>query len=90
MDVNWKDGNSNIVKDLARAVQKARDHEEWRLEYMTLLMRDNQMREEGRIEGRIQVYRNLRKKGFSKEEALAFAEIPASAVEDDEEQDKQE
>ena len=65
----------------------------WRLEYMTLLMRDNQMREEGRqegrregrIEGRIQVYRNLRKKGFSKEEALAFAEIAASAVEDDEE-----
>ena len=93
-----KMGNSNIVKDLARAVQKARDHEEWRLEYMTLLMRDNQMREEGRqegrregrIEGRIQVYRNLRKKGFSKEEALAFAEIPASAVEDDEEQAKQE
>lgn len=61
---------------------------------MTLLMRDNQMREEGRqegrIEGRIQVYRNLRRKGFSKEEALAFAEIPASAVEDDEEQAKQE
>ena len=65
---------------------------------MTLLMKDNQMREEwrqegrreGRIEGRIQVYRNLRKKGFSKEEALAFAEIPASAVEDDEEQAKQE
>ncbi|MST75053.1 hypothetical protein FYJ75_08445 [Roseburia sp. MUC/MUC-530-WT-4D] len=55
---------------------------------MTLLMRDNQMREEGRIEGRIQVYRNLRKKGFSKEEALAFAEIPASAVEDDEDQTK--
>ena len=70
------------------------DVEEWRLEYMTLLMRDNQMREEGRqegrIEGRIQVYRNLRRKGFSKEEALAFAEIPASAVEDDEEQAKQE
>lgn len=69
---------------------------------MTLLMRDNQMREEGRkegrkegreegrIEGRIQVYRNLRKKGFSKEDTLAFAEIPASAVEDDDEQVKQE
>ena len=69
---------------------------------MTLLMRDNQMREEGRkegrkegreegrIEGRIQVYRNLREKGFSKEDALAFAEIPASAVEDDDKQVKQE
>ena len=45
-------GNSNLVKSLDDAVQKARDHEKWRLEYMTLLMRDNQMREEGRKEGR--------------------------------------
>ena len=35
-------------------MQKAKNHEEWRLEYMTLLMRDNKMREEGRIVGRQQ------------------------------------
>ena len=38
--------------DADDAVQQARNHEEWRLEYMTLLMRDNKMREEGREEGR--------------------------------------
>ena len=77
-------GNSNLVKSLDDAVQKARDHEKWRLEYMTLLMRDNQMREEGRVEGRIEVYRNLRKRGFSKKEAADLAEIPESVVEQEE------
>ena len=35
-------------------VQKARNHEEWRLEYMTLLMRDQEMIRRGREEGRLQ------------------------------------
>ena len=46
--VNRKKGESKFVKSLDEALQKARNHEEWRLEYMTLLMRDNKMREEGR------------------------------------------
>ena len=54
--LNWmtsgQTGNSNLVKNLEQAVQKARNHEEWRTEYMTLLMRDNKMREEGREQGR--------------------------------------
>lgn len=63
-------------------MQKARDHEEWRLAYMTLHTRDNQMREEGRIE----VYRNLCKRGFSEKEATDLAEIPDSAVEQEEQE----
>ena len=50
--VNKRKGKSKFVKRLDEAVQKARNHEEWRMEYMTLLMRDNKMREEGRIAGR--------------------------------------
>ena len=38
--LNWmtsgQTGNSNLVKNLEHAVQKARNHEEWRTEYMTL------------------------------------------------------
>ena len=49
--MNKRKGKSKFVKRLDEAVQKARNHEEWRMEYMTLLMRDNKMREEGRIEG---------------------------------------
>ena len=44
--VNKRKGKSEFVKRLDEAVQKARNHEEWRMEYMTLLMRDNKMREE--------------------------------------------
>ena len=47
-----RNGSTELVKSLSSAVEKARNHEEWRLEYMTLLMRDNKMREEGRVEGR--------------------------------------
>ena len=49
-----KQGKSELVKALDNAVQKARDHEEWRLEYMTLLMRDQKMIRRGREEGRLQ------------------------------------
>ena len=50
--VNKRKGKSKFVKRLDEAVRKARNHEEWRMEYMTLLMRDNKMREEGRQQGR--------------------------------------
>lgn len=43
---------SKLVQNLIGAVQKARNHEEWRLEYMTLLMRDQEMIQKGREEGR--------------------------------------
>ena len=49
--VNKRKGKSEFLNRLDEAVQKTRNHEEWRMEYMTLLMRDNKMREEGRIEG---------------------------------------
>ena len=44
--VNKRKGKSEFVNRLDEAVQKNRNHEEWRMECMTLLMRDNKMREE--------------------------------------------
>jgi len=41
-----------FTKDLDEAVAEARKHEKWRSEYMTLMLRDQEKREEGRIEGR--------------------------------------
>jgi len=38
---------SELVKEIDAEVEKARSHEEWRNEYMTLLMRDQEKREEG-------------------------------------------
>ena len=43
---------TEITKKLDQLVLDAREHKEWRLEYMTLLERDERMREEGRAEGR--------------------------------------
>ena len=36
------------MNKLENAVLKAKKHEEWKVEYMTLLMRDNEMMEKGR------------------------------------------
>lgn len=44
-----KTGQCELVNNLDLAIQKARDHEEWRLEYMTLLMRDQEMMKKGRF-----------------------------------------
>lgn len=52
------------------AVEHARKHEEWRTEYMTLQMRDNEMKEKGRKEERIESVRNMLKYGVPKEKIL--------------------
>lgn len=57
-------------------MQKARDHEEWRLEYMTLLMRDQEMIRRGRLqeiflsvqEGDYSIERGAQKSNMSEKE----------------------
>ena len=46
------EGRSPLVRKIEEQVRKARAHEEWKVEYMTLQMRLNEEREEGRKEGR--------------------------------------
>ena len=62
--------NKAITGTLSRriedAVVRARNHEEWRTEYMTLLMRDEQMREEGREKGREERDREMIEKKLCK------------------------
>lgn len=49
--LSGKQGRSRLVGELEDAVQKVKDHKEWRTEYMTLLMRDQEMMRKGREEG---------------------------------------
>lgn len=49
--LSGKKGRSRLVGELENAVQKVKDHKEWRTEYMTLLMRDQEMMRKGREEG---------------------------------------
>ncbi len=55
-------GKSRLVKKIEEQVVKAREHKEWRLEYMTLYMRDRQNREEGFEEGLEQGLKEEREK----------------------------
>ena len=77
---------SDFTKRLNERVLAARSHEEWRREYMTLLERDERMREEGRKEGRkegteianLNSIKNLMETlEISAEKAMDLVKIPA-------------
>ena len=63
-------GETELSKKIASEVEKARTHEEWRLEFMTLFMRDEEKKEEGLMEGREEAIQRMLKKGFSKDSIL--------------------
>ena len=50
--VNGGKSNNPFVKAIEDKVAQVKANKEWRLEYMTLLMREEEIREEGREEGR--------------------------------------
>ena len=52
--VAGKVADDAFVRELDDAVKKAKTNREWRREYMTLLMRDQENLEKGRMEGRIE------------------------------------
>jgi len=62
-----KGGNSSFVKRLNEAVEQARNREIWRMEYMTLQMRDREKMEEGAKRERIKMLQRLIRKGCTKE-----------------------
>lgn len=81
-----KQGKSELVKALDNVVQKARNHEEWRLEYMTLLMRNQKMirrvREEGLQEGRLQeIFLSVQEGDYSIERAAQKAGMDIQSFE---------
>ena len=69
-----------MTKELENLVHKAREHKEWRLEYMTLLERDEMMREEGRKEERVNTLRE-KQRADSAEQRADSAEQRADSAE---------
>ena len=61
-----------FVRKLEEAVEEAKRNREWRHEYMTLLMRDQENVEKGKIYGAITTYREL---DLSEDEILKKLEI---------------
>ena len=58
---------TDLTKRLDHHVQEARSHIVWRKEYMTLLERDERMREEGRVEGFEKGHKEGREEGREEE-----------------------
>ena len=54
-------GDDPFIQELEAAVADARKDREWRHEYMTLQLRDQENREIGREEGRVESLNNLLK-----------------------------
>lgn len=76
------EGKTPLSQKIKEEVNRAKTHEEWRMEYMTLFMRDEEMRAEGRIEGKLATYRELLQDGvISKEEVAKRLQISEKDVE---------
>lgn len=54
---------TGLTRKIHAELEKARNHERWRVEYMTLLERDERMRAEGREEGRAEGREEGREEG---------------------------
>lgn len=65
-------GGTDFTKRIENEVEKAKLHEEWRMEYMSLFLHDEEIREEGIAEGKITMIQSLIKKGQSKEFILTL------------------
>lgn len=61
--VAGKESDDSFVQKLAAAVKEAKKNRKWRLEFMTLFMRDQENIEKGRKEGRKEGRREGKKEG---------------------------
>ena len=68
-----------FVKELERAVEKAKQNREWRREYMTLLMRDKENQKIGKIFGAISMGKDL---GLSDEEIITRLQVKFNLTEE--------
>ena len=78
--VDGKAAEGEFVQDIAAEVERLKQHNETKVEYMTLMMELKEQRREGYDEGRIEtILRNVRalieKKGWSPDEALDILNV---------------
>lgn len=88
--VAGKKSEDSYVKELEEALKEAKKNREWRHEYMTLLMRDQENIEKGMTQGRLEgkrigeaksIIKLMKKQGMSFEEACEFQDIPEKEYE---------
>lgn len=75
-----KGAQNDFTRRIVDEVNKARAHEEWRVEYMSLLLRDQEMREEGREEERQTMIVNMLKENIPVEAICRIAQCDEAYV----------
>jgi predicted transposase/invertase (TIGR01784 family) len=78
--------NSTLVKNIHNKVKKVKNNHEIEVEYMTLLDRDREKREEGRLEGEknksIEIAKKAILKGYDDEEIQELTELSIERIEE--------
>jgi predicted transposase/invertase (TIGR01784 family) len=74
--------NSTLVKNIHNKVKKVKNNHEIEVEYMTLLDRDREKREEGRLEGKIEIVKKAILKGFDDEEIQELTDLSIERIAD--------
>lgn len=73
------------VEELDRALEDARNNREWRHEYMTLLMRDQENQEIGEKNGVVKERRRIMikmlRQGFNNEQIMTLCDISKEEIE---------
>ena len=77
-----KSPRNDLTRKIETALELARSKEEWRCEYMTLLMRDQENIQKGKIEGKVELLVKLVSDGtISIQKAAAEADLDVESFE---------
>lgn len=80
--VAGKKSEDSFVEKLEEAVKEAKKNREWRHEYMTLLMRDQENQEKGKVQERHKIIMKMIRQGFSVEQIVALCETSKEEIEE--------
>ena len=78
---------NSFIEDLDAAVKRAREKEDWKVEYMALSLKFQDAMEEGRAEGRVEMQQDiamklLSAKQFSDKEICSIVDISEEKLEE--------
>lgn len=78
--VNGEESDNPFVKEIQAKVERAKLNEEWRREYMTLWMRDQENQEIGREEERRKIIIKMLEQGFSDEQIVLLCDTSKDEI----------
>lgn len=78
--VNGEKSDNPFVRVIDNKVVKVKSSKEWRREYMTLMMRERQVKKEGKTEERQKIITNMIKNGFDDEQIMKLCDTSEEEI----------